>query len=49
MIDGAGYNWTTKITGYVQMPNPGSATGTYAQKVGHDGNGYARITCLPYD
>ena len=49
MIDGAGYNWTTKITGYVQMPNPGSATGTYAQKAGHDGNGYARITCLPYD
>jgi len=49
MIDGAGYNWTTKITGYVQMPNPGSATGTYAQKVGHDGNGYARITCLPYE
>ena len=50
MIDGNGYGWTSSTRGsMVVMPNPSSANGTYASGVGHAGNGYARITCNPYD
>lgn len=42
MIDGAGGKWTTsKIATNVQMTEP-----TGGQRIGHVGNGYARITCI---
>ena len=50
MIDGKGYKWTSGTVGELeQMPNPRSASGLYASGTGHTGNGYARITCTPYD
>ena len=42
MIDGKGYNWTTAVGSLTSMPNPEG--GTYAKGLGHEGNGYARIT-----
>lgn len=49
MIDGAGYAWTTSKGSLEAMPNPSTASSNYASGVGHSGNGYARITCLPYE
>ena len=50
MIDGKGYQWTSGAVGALtQMPNPRSSTGLYASGEGHTGNGYARITILPYN
>ena len=44
MIDGSGYKWTNTKGSLEQMPNPSG--GTYANGVGHSGNGYAKITLL---
>lgn len=44
MIDGAGYNWTTKKEKYVGMPTH-DGTSTMA---GNSGNGYAKITLISY-
>lgn len=44
MIDGAGYAWTNVKGGLELMPKPDG--GTYASKVGHSGNGVAKITYL---
>jgi hypothetical protein len=44
MIDGAGYEWTTVRGEQTPMPNPEG--GTYALGLGHEGNGYARITLV---
>ena len=53
MIDGKGLEWTTagQTTGGAAraMPDPVSVNGTYATNTGHSGEGYARITCIPYD
>ena len=49
MIDGAGKKWTTAVGSNQVMPNPTTASSTYSSGVGHTGNGYARITCKPYD
>ena len=49
MIDGAGYVWTSSKGTLEAMPDPASQTGTYASGMGHTGNGYARITIMPYD
>ncbi len=49
MIDGAGYQWTTSKGSLKAMPNPTTASSNYSSGVGHSGNGYARITCKPYD
>ena len=42
MIDGGGYSWTTAKGSKTNMPNT-AGTGT---EVGHNGNGYAKITHL---
>ena len=47
MIDGAGNKWTTAADGKTAMPKPSG--GYYDLGLGHDGNGYSRITCTPYD
>ena len=45
MIDGAGYPWTTtQGTSYEQMPSTASLSAKYAASIGHEGNGYCRIT-----
>ena len=44
MIDGKGYNWTTKIGDLTSMPNP--MGGYYNSGVGNASNGYARVTLL---
>ena len=45
MIDGAGYPWTsTQGTSYEQMSSTASLTAKYSAGVGHEGNGYCRIT-----
>ena len=49
MIDGTGHVWTTDIGSLEAMPNPTTASSLYSSGVGNRGNGYARITCLPYD
>ena len=49
MIDGAGHVWTTAIGSTEQMPNPTTASSLYNSGVGNRGNGYARITCMPYN
>ena len=49
MIDGWGYTWTTTKGAREQMPNPTTASSKYDTGVGHTGNGYARITIMPYD
>ena len=49
MIDGTGHVWTTDIGTLEAMPNPTTASSLYSSGVGNRGNGYARITCLPYD
>ena len=42
MIDGDGYNWTTKKEDYIGMPtHDGSGT-----MIGNNGNGYAKITFI---
>lgn len=50
MIDGEGREWTTasQIRGgnVVGMPLPNAPSGN---ENGHEGSGYARITCKPYD
>ena len=54
MIDGSGMEWTTTNSNQKagdqskQMPNPTTANSTYDSGVGHIGNGYARVTCMPY-
>ena len=54
MIDGSGMEWTTTDSNQKagdqskQMPNPSTANSTYDNGVGHIGNGYARVTCMPY-
>ena len=49
MIDGKGYKWTSATVGaQTAMPNPRTASSTYGSGEGHTGNGYARITCMPY-
>lgn len=51
MIDGRGYKWTnvqnTSSTIYAPNPLP-PGTGTESS-LGHSGDGYARITCKPYE
>lgn len=53
MIDGGGNQWTTEkqTSSSIKrvMPNPTTVSSNYASGVGHTGNGYARITCKPYD
>ena len=53
MIDGNGNEWTTanqtSSSSKRVMPNPAYPATNYASGVGHTGNGYARITCKPYD
>ena len=49
MIDGRGYPWTTVVgTSKQAMPNPQSGS-NYTTGYGHLGNGFARITIMPYD
>ena len=50
LIDGGCCQWTTSSRGSAKvMPNPTTASSNYASGVGHAGNGYARITCKPYE
>ena len=49
MIDGTGHVWTTDIGSLEAMPNPTTVSSFYSSGVGNRGNGYARITCQPYD
>ena len=53
MIDGKGYQWTTasqtSSSSSKLMPNPATASSNYSSGQGNTGNGYARITCKPYD
>ena len=49
MIDGSGKVWTTTQGNLEQMPNPTTANDKYASGTGHTGDGYARITVMPYD
>ena len=44
MIDGKGYNWTTKKDDVTSMPNPYG--GYYKEGTGNSKDGYARITLL---
>ena len=44
MIDGKGYNWTTKKEGVTSMPDPYG--GYYKDGTGNSKDGYARITLL---
>ena len=49
MIDGRGYPWTTEVSATKQaMPNPESSS-NYTTGYGHIGQGFARITIMPYD
>ncbi len=45
MIDGNGYNWSNVKENLVAMPN--TTGGVYEEGIGHNGNGYAKITFLP--
>ena len=54
MIDGGGKSWTTTQGSYEAMPSPTAAASYYTigngtAAAGNTGNGYARITCMPYD
>ena len=54
MIDGGGKSWTTTQGDYEAMPSPASTSSYYPKgdgsaAAGNPGNGYARITCMPYD
>ena len=54
MIDGGGKSWSTSQGDYEAMPSPTGASTYYtigdgSAAAGNPGDGYARITCLPYD